>query len=153
MSFLENLEAGWLWMIGGILLLIAEIIAPGFFLVFVGAAALATGAFTLLFDLGVPAQLTLFAIYSLVAVMIGRRVYANAAVDSSDPLLNDRAARLVGRSVTVIEPIDDHGGRVRLGDSEWSARGGPGSPGERVRITGVEGNCLLVEPERRLPPS
>jgi membrane protein implicated in regulation of membrane protease activity len=152
MNFLEDLQPGWLWMIGGVLLLIAEIIAPGFFLVFVGAAAIATGAFALLFDLGAAAQLTLFAIYALVAVMIGRRVYANQATDSTDPLLNDRAARLVGRSVTVIEAVDEHSGRVRVGDSEWSARGGPGNPGERVRITGVEGNCLLVEPDRQLPP-
>lgn len=149
----SDLEAGWLWMIGGILLLIAEVIAPGFFLVFIGAAALATGAFTLLFDLGIPAQMTLFALYAVVAVMIGRRVYANAPTDSSDPFLNDRSARLVGRSVTVIEAVDEHSGRVRVGDSEWSARGGPGRAGERVRITGVDGNCLLVEPERQLPPS
>jgi inner membrane protein len=146
----DNLEPGWLWMIGGILLLIAEVIAPGFFLVFIGAAALATGAFTLLFGLGLPAQLTLFTIYALVAVMIGRRMYANAATESSDPLLNDRSARLVGKSVTVIEAVDEHSGRVRVGDSEWSARGGPGRPGERVRITGVDGNCLLVEPDRQL---
>jgi membrane protein implicated in regulation of membrane protease activity len=152
-NFVESLEPGWLWMIGGVLLLIAEIIAPGFFLVFVGAAAIAAGLFTLLFDLGVAGQLTLFAIYAIVAVMIGRKVYANAAVDAGDPLLNDRAARLVGRSVIVIEDVDEHSGRVRLGDSEWSARGGPGSAGERVRITGVEGNCLLVEPDRRLPPA
>ena len=146
----SDLEPGWLWMIGGILLLIAEVIAPGFFLVFIGAAALATGAFTLLFGLGLPAQLTLFTIYALVAVMIGRRMYANAATESSDPLLNDRSARLVGKSVTVIEAVDEHSGRVRVGDSEWSARGGPGRPGERVRITGVDGNCLLVEPDRQL---
>jgi inner membrane protein len=152
-NFVESLEPGWLWMIGGVLLLIAELIAPGFFLVFIGAAAIAAGLFTLLFDLGVAGQLTLFAIYAIVAVMIGRKVYANAAVDSGDPLLNDRAARLVGRSVIVIEDVDEHSGRVRLGDSEWSARGGPGSAGERVRITGVEGNCLLVEPDRRLPPA
>ena len=114
---LDNLEPGWLWMIGGILLLIAEVIAPGFFLVFIGAAALATGAFTLLFGLGLPAQLTLFALYAVVAVMIGRRVYANVPTDSSDPLLNDRSARLVGRSVTVIEQVDEHSGRVRVGDS------------------------------------
>ena len=150
---LDSLEPGWLWLIGGVLLLIAEVIAPGFFLLFVGAAAIATGAFALLFDLGSAAQLTLFALYALVAVMIGRRVYANAAVDSSDPLLNDRAAQLVGRSVTVISDVDDHNGRVRVGDGEWSARGGPGRVGERVRITGLEGNCLLVEPEPRLPPS
>jgi membrane protein implicated in regulation of membrane protease activity len=148
---IDNLEPGWLWMIGGILLLIAEIIAPGFFLVFIGVAALATGAFTLLFDMPLAFQLILFTIYALVAVMIGRKVYANQAVDSTDPLLNDRAARLVGKSVTVIAAVDEHSGRVRVGDSEWSARGGPGRPGERVRITGVDGNCLLVEPERQLP--
>ncbi|MGE5600521.1 MAG: NfeD family protein [Pseudomonadota bacterium] len=150
---IDNLEPGWLWMIGGILLLIAEIIAPGFFLVFIGVAALATGAFTLLFGMPLAFQLILFTIYALVAVMIGRKVYANQAADSSDPLLNDRVARMVGKSVTVIEMVDEHSGRVRVGDSEWSARGGPGRPGERVRITGVDGNCLLVEPERQLPPS
>ena len=148
---LDNVEPGWLWMIAGVVLLIAEVLAPGVFLVFIGAAALATGAFTLLFDLGIAAQLTLFALYAVVAVMIGRRMYANAATDSSDPMLNDRSARLVGRSVTVIEAVDEHAGRVRVGDSEWSARGGPGRPGERVRITGVDGNCLLVEPDRQLP--
>src|SRR5690349_3821362 len=145
---IDNLQPGWLWMIGGILLLIAEVVAPGFFLVFIGAAALATGAFTLLFGLGLPAQLLLFVLYAVLALMIGRKAYANRTSDSSDPLLNDRGARLVGRSVTVIVPVDEHSGRVRVGDSEWSARGGPGRPGERVRITGVEGNCLLVEPER-----
>src|SRR5689334_13159442 len=151
---MAGLEPGWLWLIGGVLLLIAEIIAPGFFLVFIGGAAIATGLFALLFGLGLPLQLAWFAVYALLAVMIGRRAYANSAnQQSDDPLLNDRAARLVGRMVTVVEAIDDHGGRVRVGDSEWSARGGPASSGERVRITGVDGNCLTVEAERALPPA
>jgi len=148
-----GLEPGWLWMIGGVLLLIAEIIAPGFFLVFIGAAAMATGAFALLFGLGTAAQLALFALYALLAVMVGRRFYANAAADSSDPLLNDRSARLVGKVVTVVVAVDEHNGRVRVGDGEWSARGGPAAPGERVRITSVDGNCLNVEAERTLPPA
>jgi len=150
---LGDLEAGWLWLIGGVLLLIAEIVAPGVFLVFIGAAAIATGLFALLFDLALAPQLALFALYSIIAVTVGRRVYANQHSDSSDPLLNDRSARLVGKSVTVVADVDEHGGRVRVGDSEWSARGGPAAAGERVRITGVDGNCLLVEAEGRLPPS
>ena len=150
---LDNLEPGWLWMIGGVVLLIAEIIAPGFFLVFIGAAALATGVFALLFDLGLAAQLALFALYSLLAVMVGRRAYANSSAESSDPLLNDRSGRLVGRVVTVVEAVDEHNGRVRVGDGEWTARGGPAGVGERVRITGVDGNCLNVEAERTLPPA
>ena len=48
-----DIDPGWLWLIGGVLLLIAEVIAPGFFLVFIGAAAIATGVFTMLFGLGI----------------------------------------------------------------------------------------------------
>lgn len=148
----DNLEPGWLWMIGGVLLLIAEIIAPGFFLIFIGAAAVATGLFALLFGLGPASQLALFAVYAVVAVLIGRRFYGNVPGDTSDPLLNDRSARLVGKVVTVVTDVDEHSGRVRVGDSEWSARGGPAAAGERVRVTGVDGNCLTVEPNRQLPP-
>lgn len=153
MNFLEGLEPGWLWLIGGVVLLIAEIIAPGFFLVFIGAAAIATGAFTLLFDLGIAPQLALFALYAVIAFMVGRKVYANQNTESTDPLLNDRSARLVGKVVTVVSAVDEHEGRVRVGDSEWSARGGPAAPGERVRIVGVDGNCLKVEAQREVPPA
>lgn len=148
---IDGLDPGWLWLIGGVVLLIAEIIAPGFFLLFIGAAAMATGVFTILFDLGFAPQFALFALYAVIALMVGRKVYANRDVNSSDPLLNDRSARLVGKVVTVVNAVDDHDGRVRVGDSEWSARGGPAAAGERVRVTGVDGNCLLVEPERILP--
>jgi membrane protein implicated in regulation of membrane protease activity len=150
---MNGIDPGWLWLIGGVLLLILEVIAPGFFLVFIGAAAMATGLFTLLFGLGTAPQLALFALYAVIAVLVGRRFYANRTTDSTDPLLNDRVGRLVGKVVTVVAAVDDHGGRVRVGDSEWSARGGPAAPGERVRITGVEGNCLKVETERSLPPA
>lgn len=149
---MNGIEPGWLWMIGGVVLLIAEIIAPGYFLMFVGAAAIATGAFALLFGLGTAAQLVLFALYALLAVMVGRRVYANAR-HGGDPLLNDRTARLVGKVVTVVVAVDEHGGRVQVGDGQWSARGGPAQAGEQVRITGVTGNCLIVEAERTLPPA
>ena len=139
------IEPGWLWLIGGVLLLILEVIAPGFFLVFLGAAAVATGLFTLLFGLGPAPQLALFALYAVIAVLVGRRFYANRDIDSTDPLLNDRAGRLVGKVVTVTAAVDEGSGRVRVGDSEWSARGGPAQVGDRVRITGVDGNCLKVE--------
>ena len=149
---MNGIDPGWAWLIGGVLLLIAEVIAPGFFLVFIGAAAIATGLFTVLFGLGTEPQLALFALYAILAVMIGRRFYANRGGAAADPLLNDPARRLVGKVVTVVAAIDDHQGRVRVGDGEWSARGGPAAVGERVRITGVDGNCLKVEAERLLPP-
>jgi membrane protein implicated in regulation of membrane protease activity len=150
---MNGIEPGWLWLIGGVVLLIAEVIAPGFSLIFIGAAGIATGVLSLVLGLPVPIQLAVFAILAYLAVRIGgRRASASRYDHSSDPLLNDRIGRLLGRVVVVVEPVDANGGRVRVGDGEWSARGGPAAIGERVRIVDVEGNCLKVEPEHKLPP-
>ncbi|MEO6224879.1 MAG: NfeD family protein [Sphingomicrobium sp.] len=147
-----GLDPAWLWLIGGVLLLAAEIALPGFFLIFIGVAAIAAGLFTLLFGLGAPAQLALFALYALLAVTASRRFYSHRPGEHDPPGLNDPAARLSGKLAMVVVAVDEHRGRVALGDSEWSARGGPAAVGQRVRITGVEGNCLIVEPDRALPP-
>jgi len=147
-------DPAWMWLIGGVVLLIAEVIAPGFFLIFIGAAAIVTGLLTLAVSLAVALQLAVFAVLAFLAVrIIGRRFYASRYDYTSDPLLNDRVARLLGKVVVVVQAVDSHGGRVRVGDSEWSARGGPAEVGERVRIVDVEGNCLKVEPEHFLPPA
>ena len=147
---LSDLEPGWIWAIGGVLLPIAEVVAPGFFLLFIGAAAIATGAFTLLFDLGTAPQLVLFALYAALAVMLGKRFYAQPDTPDQQLGLNDPSKRMIGKSVLVVDPVDEHGGRVKVGDSEWSARGGPAAAGERVTITGVDGNCLTVTASARL---
>ncbi|MGN6154463.1 MAG: NfeD family protein [Sphingomicrobium sp.] len=151
MDFLKDVDPGWLWMIGGVILLIAEIVAPGVFLVWIGIAAIVTGIFAELFGIGIAGQLGLFALYAVLAVMVGRRFYAVRGVEHAGPGLNNPSARLIGRRVVVVQPVDEDSGRVRVGDSEWSARGGPAQPGDRVRITGVEGNCLIVEAERTFP--
>jgi membrane protein implicated in regulation of membrane protease activity len=149
-----QIDPEWLWLIGGVVLLIAELIAPGFFLVFIGGAAIVTGIAALLLPLSVALQLVLFAVLAFLAVRIGgRRAYSMRYDYSADPFLNDRAKRMLGKVVVATQPIDSNGGRVRVGDSEWSARGGPAQPGERVRIVDVEGNCLKVEPEHVLPPA
>ena len=151
---LSHIDPEWLWLIGGIVLLIAEVIAPGFFLMFVGAAAIATGLLSLLLPVVVPLQLAIFAILAIIIVRVGgRRAYASKYDYTTDPLLNNRAGRLLGTVVTVVQPVDANGGRVKVGDGEWSARGAPAAIGERVRIVDIEGNCLKVEPEHKLPPA
>jgi len=148
------LEPGWLWLIGGVVLLIAEIIAPGFFLVFIGGAAIVTGILALLLGVPVALQMAIFAVLAFLAARFGgRRAYASRYDYSADPLLNDRAARLLGKIVVVTQAVDSHGGRVRVGDSEWSARGTAAAVGDRVRIVDIDGNCLKVEPEHALPPA
>ncbi|WP_265529923.1 NfeD family protein [Sphingomicrobium marinum] len=153
MGGLDSLPPGGWWLVGGLLLLALELMAPGVFLVFLGAAAIATGAFTLIFDLGMPAQLGLFAIYSVVSVLVGKRIYARPVVSEDDGTLNERSRQLIGRKVTVTRAIVDGDGRVKLGDGEWTASGDfNASEGERLIVTGVRGNRLIVERPDALPP-
>jgi len=148
-----DVDIEWIWLIGGVLLLIVELIAPGYFLVFIGAAALATGIASLVLPLAIPFQLIMFAVLAFLFARFGsRRFYAMRYDHSPDPFLNDRMRRLLGKVVTVTQPVDQHGGRVRVGDSEWSARGAKAAVGDKVRIIDFEGNCLKVEAEHALPP-
>lgn len=147
-------DPAWLWLIGGIVLLIAELIAPGFFLMFIGGAGIVTGLLSLALPIGLPFQLALFAIVAVAAVRIGGpRAYSYKYEHSTDPFLNNRVGRLLGQVVVVEEPVDANGGRVRVGDSVWPARGGPAAVGDRVRIVDIDGNCLKVQPEHHLPPA
>jgi hypothetical protein len=145
-----ELEPHWMWLLAAIILGIAELIVPGVFLIWLAAAAAATGLLALAFDIALPFQLAIFALVSIAAVYLGRRWYIANPMPSADPLLNDRAARLTGRTVVVTQAIVNGEGRVRVGDSVWSCRGPDCAEGSRVRIAGADGSCLKVEPVREI---
>ncbi|HEY0314548.1 MAG TPA: NfeD family protein [Allosphingosinicella sp.] len=140
-------DAHWVWLGIAAALAIFELIVPGVFLIWIALAAAGTSVLALLTGIALPFQVMLFAILSMASVYAGRRWYAAHAVDSDDPFLNDRAARLVGTRVTVVAAIRDGEGRVRVGDSVWTCRGPDCEEGAAVRITGCQGNSLRVEPE------
>lgn len=141
----EGIELHWLWLIAAAVLAIAEIVAPGVFLIFLAGAAALT-AVTAALGLPFAVQLGLFPLFALGSVWFGKRWYNRNPVPSSDPLLNDRLARHVGETVIVVTAIEGGSGRVKLGDGVWNARGPDAEVGTRVRITGAEGTCLKVEP-------
>jgi hypothetical protein len=150
MSF-ADVDPAWYWLIGAGLLAITELAVPGVFLVWLAAAALLTGLVTIITGIALPAQLVLFGISAAAMVLLGRQIYARMDHRTTDPLLNDRAGRLIGQTVTVVEPIANGEGRVKVGDGVWSARGQDAPAGARVRITGTQGSCLLVTPADALP--
>lgn len=142
----DGIEPHWMWLTAAAVLGIAELLMPGVFLIWLAAAAAITGFAALLFGIPIEFQFALFALLSIAAVYIGRRMYANNPVESSDPHLNDRATRLIGQTVVVVRAIEDGTGRVRVGDGVWNARGPDAAIGARVKVTGAEGTCLRVEP-------
>lgn len=141
-----DLDPHWWWLILGAMLSIAEMIVPGVFLIWLGAAALLTGVLTFALGLPTAAQMALFAAASVAAVYAGRRWLKANPIESSDPLLNDRAARLVGETVLVVEPIEAGAGRVKVRDGVWNAEGPDAPRGARVRVVGAKGSKLVVEP-------
>ena len=141
-----GIEPHWGWLVVALLLGVAEMLAPGFFLIWLAAAAALVGIATYALGLPVIAQAMLFAAAAIAAVYAGRRWIARHPAVSAEPQLNDRVARMVGRTVTVVEPILGGSGRVKVGDGVWNATGPDAQIGARVRIVGGKGTTLLVEP-------
>ena len=132
---------------------ILEVFVPGIFLVWMAAAAAVTGIVVALTGIALPFQLAIFALLAIAAVYGGRRHYDRNPVDSDDPKLNDRTARLIGQTVTVVTAIEHGEGRVKVGDSVWTARGPDAAAGSRVMVTAADGTCLSVRPAAALPPA
>ena len=144
-EWLGNFTGHWFWLSLGVVLAAAEIVAPGFFLIWLAVAAIITGLLAWVIPIPAALQVGLFAVIAVAAVYAGRRWFKMNPIESDDPNLNDRGARLIGELVTVVEAIDGGQGRVKVGDSVWSARGPDTPVGSRVRVTGSNGSILSVE--------
>jgi membrane protein implicated in regulation of membrane protease activity len=143
---LNAIEAHWTWFAIGLILAALEMAIPGVFLIWMAGAALITGAVVWLVPtLGLPLQIVIFAVLAIVAVFSGRRYLRAHPIVPADPKMNDRGAQAVGEVVVVTHAIDAGKGRVRLGDSEWIAKGPDAEPGSRMRVSGHDGAVLIVE--------
>jgi membrane protein implicated in regulation of membrane protease activity len=142
----ETIEwlGAWTWFIGGVLLLILEVLAPGTFFLWFGVAAIVTGIVAMIHDFGWQTELILFAVLAVVFVVVGRRYFSYDSTRSDQPLLNERAARLIGRDFILAEPIVGGTGKLRIDDSSWRIAGPDLPSGTRVRVTGHDGALLTV---------
>ncbi|MEQ1498728.1 MAG: NfeD family protein [Novosphingobium sp.] len=145
MAWLESLSSHWLWLGLGLVLAIAEVAIPGVFLIWLAGAALITGVVTWLVPLGLPLEIVLFAVLAVTSVFIGRNYLRRNPIQSADPRMNDRGAQAIGELVVVTQVIESGQGRVKLGDSEWLAKGPDAEPGTRMRVTAHDGVVLVVE--------
>ncbi|MHA6641508.1 NfeD family protein [Mesorhizobium sp. A623] len=142
----------WTWMVLGIVLLGAEIVAPGIFLLWIGIAALIVGAISLLlWDAGFWAwqvQVLVFLALSLLSAYVGKKLMGGRNQPTDQPLLNRRGEQMIGRTATLAEPIREGRGRVQLGDTFWRVSGPDLPAGTRVRVVSAAETDLelTVEP-------
>ncbi|HQT43219.1 MAG TPA: NfeD family protein [Halothiobacillus sp.] len=139
----------WGWFIVGILLAVVEIFAPSSFFLWMGAAAILVGGIVFFVpDLGWPIQVGLFAVFSIIAVLIGRRVFRPRNQATDHPTLNRRGEQYIGRHFTLEAPIVNGIGWVRVGDSRWRVLGDDTPTGTVVEVTGIDSSNFLVAPAK-----
>lgn len=137
----------WFWISLGGLLLAAEMLGAGGYMLWSGIAAILVGLLVWLVPLGLEWQGVIFAALTVCAALawwswLRRRVKASPV-----SLLNQRGLQLVGVKATLTEPVVNGVGRVRIGDGTWRARCDRDLPaGATVEVVSVEGITLRVRP-------
>jgi membrane protein implicated in regulation of membrane protease activity len=145
-SFFTELQY-WHWWIVGVGLVALEMLVPGTFFLWLGVSAGVTGALLLVLpDLDWQYQIMVFSVLSVGSIYLGRKIWRPSSDNTDQPTLNRRGAQYVGRVVKLAEPISNGRGKARVGDSLWLVAGDDQPVGAEVKVTGVEGTVLQVEP-------
>ncbi|WP_433594424.1 NfeD family protein [Nocardia sp. CA-145437] len=108
------------WLVAGILLAAAEMLTGTLVLIMLGVAALITAGVNALTGAPVLVDAVVFGVTSIALLVLVRpfllRRYA------TPPPHQTGVDALPGRTAKVLETVDEHGGRVKLGGEVWSAR-------------------------------
>ncbi len=135
----------WVWIIGGMLLMAVELLAPGLFFIWLGLAALATGVIVAATGMGWAPAGILFSALAAASVFAGRALTRRKASEpDSAAHLNAMSRDLIGKTVRLDQAIVGGEGRVRIGDKIWRALGEDAAAGVEVRIVSLDGSALVV---------
>jgi len=143
LSFFAEFGA-WSWIVGGLVLLAIELVAPGGVFVWLGGAAIITGLFTMVNPLSQPFQFALFGSLSLLFLIAWIKIRRRSPPETDSPHLNKRTERHLGKEGFLSEPIVGETGRMELGESVWRVTGPELPAGHRVRVVGSKGAMLEV---------
>src|SRR5262245_53040058 len=135
-----------IWAIVAVLLAVGEIFTPGLF--FLGPIALAALAATVVAALGggIWVQILVFGVGSFAAVGFLRPIARRHL--TMPRAIRTGAAALEGAKAVVLQRVDGHSGRVKIGGEEWSARSYVPDEafdiGDEVEVAQIQGATALV---------
>jgi len=137
----------WHWWVAAMVLIVLAVFAPGTIALGTAVSAAAVGLLLLAVpELTWQTQFIVFAVLS-VATVIGWRTYQLRYPTVSDqPTLNRRGEQYVGRVFTLSEAIVNGTGKIHVDDTMWKVVGESLPEGTQVRVTGVDGTLLTVDP-------
>jgi membrane protein implicated in regulation of membrane protease activity len=139
----------WQWTVVGLVLILAELAIPAFFIIWFGFGALVVAAaLAIAPDLSVTTQLGLWTIASVAMVVLWFKVFKPGLHKTR---IGTADGEVIGETGLLVGPVAPYSrGRVRfqrpvLGADEWVCLSEtPIAAGERVRVVAVEGSFLKV---------
>ena len=142
---LEQLDY-WHWWIIGIILIILELFAPGAFFLWMGIAAGLVGLILVLVpEMTWQYQFIVFAVVSVVSIVVWRNYLKKHPTETDRPTLNMRGEQYVGRTFTLAEPVVNGIGKIKVDDTMWKIEGADCKSGTKVKVTRTDGAVLKVE--------
>ena len=134
----------WHWLVLGLALVIIELFASSTFFLWMGVSAIMVGILYKLFpNLSWQIQLLLFSGLSIFSIFLTKKYFPVKTIDNE---LNVRAKRHIGNIYTVVSN-DEHGTKIKVGDSLWLAKGCDMHIGQRVKVIDTDSVTLIVEPD------
>ena len=132
-------ESHWYWLIGGLILILAEMLVSGVYLLWIGVAALVVGMFTALWPQApLWLQLAVLAVSMICSVLTGIFLQAKSRKPPDAEHLNTGLQSFVGMYGPAADTFHAGHGRIRLNDSFYTA---VAAPSEVIR----KGDALLVQ--------
>jgi membrane protein implicated in regulation of membrane protease activity len=140
------MTAAAIWLIVGVLLVLAELLSGEFVLLMLGGGALAAAGVSL-FVGGPVVGGVVFAVVSVLLLFAVRPALRRRLDRGIDRTVMHHQA-LLGSTAVVVARVDEHGGRVKIGGDLWSARASDGhqaiEPGARVTVVSISGATATV---------
>jgi membrane protein implicated in regulation of membrane protease activity len=143
----------WAWAILAALLGLAEMHAPGSYLIWIALGAALTAATHAVYHPSIAAQIITMISASSASCFVGYFAYRH--VDRRQPdatTLNQREMLLIGTRGVVCSEIAHGEGKVRLGDTVWLAEGPDLPTGTAVVVRSVRQARVQVLPAEAVMP-
>jgi len=132
------------WLVGGLLLIAAEVLSGDFVLIMLGAAALADAGAAAL-GASVWLELAVFAGTSMALITLARPILRRRRHTAEVPT---NAEALIGDKAVVVSTVDIHGGKVKLRGELWSASAFSETevlqPGQEATVMRIYGATAVV---------
>jgi len=136
----------WHWWVIALVLLVVEILTPGFFFLWMAVSGFITGCLLWLVpSISLNIQLFVFSIMSIVTISVWKFYVKKHPTETDHPLLNQRGAQYIGRVFSLHEPIINGQGKIKVDDSIWKVHGEDCDINAKVKVIAVLGTVFEVE--------